>query len=120
MNTTPPNQYAQNKEVNQKLMIDMKDVPCADCRLHWHPACMTFDHLGRQGKYRSSAGRVMQPNKMLTYDPLAFKVMLEGCAVVCMNCHRIREMRRDNVLETERWQKWSAFLQRGALLEVVA
>ena len=35
----------------------------------------------------------MGPNRMLTYDPLAFKQMLSGLNPLCMNCHAFLEKR---------------------------
>lgn len=88
-----------------------------DCELRWHPMVMTLDHRNRATKYVSSTGKRMEPNKMLTYDPLVYKQMLDELDPVCMNCHRIREERRDNRLNTHWWDKWSKLLTKGALIK---
>src|SRR5437773_291752 len=82
--------FSENAYWNKKAMIEKKDVPCMDCGLRWHPMVMTLDHRKRSSKYVSSSGVRMSPNKMLTYDPIAFKDMLNDLDAVCMNCHRIR------------------------------
>lgn len=109
--------YDQRKAINQKYLLEKKDVSCYDCGLRWHPMVITFDHVGRKGKYTSGVGKRMSPASMITYDPIAFKNMLDACQPVCMNCHKIREARRDRHLVSKRWVKWSDKLSKGALLK---
>lgn len=109
--------YMARKSANERYFLEAKDVPCTDCGLRWHPATITFDHIGRKGKYINAAGVPLQPNKMLTYNPTDFKNMIDACEAVCMNCHRIREMYRDKILNTEKWIKWYKQIDRGALLK---
>lgn len=108
--------YTENAYWNKKAMIEKKDVPCMDCGLRWHPMVMTLDHKNRATKYVNGSGKRLSPNQMLTYDPMAFKQMLSGLDPVCMNCHRIREERRDKTLSSPWWKAWSKRLTRGALI----
>lgn len=108
--------YALNKAFNQSQMMKYKSVPCHGCGLEWHPSVMTLDHPGRRGKYKSSGGKTMHPNKMLTYDPLAFKTMLEQLVPLCMNCHAFLEKWRDKQLSDIRWHKFNKRIKAGALL----
>ncbi len=110
-------QYAENKRENEALVLERKSKPCMDCGLLWHPACMTFDHRGRKGKYRNGNGVVIHPNRMLTYNPYDFKNMLDGCDAVCSNCHKIREMYRDNVLSKGKYRAFYKLIERGGLLK---
>lgn len=41
----------QNREINQKRMWKLKQQPCTDCELRWHPHCMSFDHIDRTGMH---------------------------------------------------------------------
>jgi len=108
--------YMERREINERYILEKKNVPCEDCGLRWHPAVITFDHIDRKGKYVSGSGKRMNPNKMLTYNPTDFKNMIDACGAVCMNCHRIREMYRDKVLLHSKWLPWWKQLSKGALL----
>lgn len=73
---------------NTKVMHKALSRKCCDCRLHWHPLVMTFDHRERSSK-------VKNPSAFRTVSPSAFKRELDKCDVVCRNCHQIREYLRD-------------------------
>lgn len=111
--------YNENAYWNKKAMIERKSVPCMDCGLEWHPMCMTLDHVGRKGKYVSSKGKRMHPNKMLTYNPVAFASMLQQLDPICSNCHKIRENKRDRTIYKAPWTGFTKRLGNGALLEAV-
>jgi len=64
----------------RKLIIELKDVPCADCQGRFHYCQMDFDHV-RGVKL----GQVIQMKSRATILEEAAK-----CEVVCANCHRER------------------------------
>lgn len=109
--------YMLRREINEKYMLQKKDVPCQDCGLRWHPAVLTFDHAGRKHKYVNGSGKRVSPSLMKTYNPPDFKNMLDACHVVCANCHRMRELQRDNVVTSEKWKPWLEGIKKGALLK---
>lgn len=113
---SPDEAYAENAYWNRKAMLEAKDVPCADCGLRWHPLVMTLDHRKRASKFVSAGEKRFSPSHMLRHDQLAFKNMLNDLDPVCANCHRLREARRDKLLDTARWIKWSKRLIKGALI----
>ncbi|MGW5074014.1 hypothetical protein [Rhodococcus sp. NPDC004095] len=83
----------QNTEINARKMWDAKCSPCADCKLQWHPYCMTFDHIDRRAATKNKNAKTL--NSILYYNPEMFQRVMNGCSVVCRNCHMIRELRRD-------------------------
>lgn len=62
----------------------MKSVPCADCGNRYPPCVMDFDHRDPRRKLHSVANLA----KLGSEEKLLSEV--EGCDVVCANCHRIR------------------------------
>lgn len=86
---------AKNKEINQKRMWKMKQEPCADCGLRWHPYAMSFDHIDRKGMKTNSKGKVTPLNQLTYWNPTVFNMQLKLMDVVCRNCHMIREAKRD-------------------------
>lgn len=86
-------QQAQNIVANQERIWKLKLGPCADCKLRWHPSVMTFDHIDRRSVTKNKAAKNI--NSVLYYNPDMFSSVLRHMSVVCMNCHFVREMRRD-------------------------
>lgn len=86
-------QQYRNWKRNSRVMYTKLSAPCEDCNITWHPLVMTFDHEDRaQKKYVIS--------NLRTAHPETFDRELAKCAVVCRNCHQIREYLRDiNVLD---------------------
>lgn len=88
-----------NTETNFKRMWKLKQQPCADCGLKWHPHAMTFDHRDRKSlKYSITSEGNKKPvslGAILYWKPEAFDAQLELMDVVCRNCHMIREAKRD-------------------------
>ena len=68
-------------------LFDIKDVPCFDCGIKYHPACMDFDH--REGEIKSfNIGRLSAWNKK------TLMIEVAKCDIVCANCHRLRTFNR--------------------------
>lgn len=100
-------QYAKKsgpKLRNQKLEFvwKLKQVPCKDCGLRFHPYIMDFDHL--PGSKKEFAVSVMASRK----KPEA-SILKEAskCDVVCSNCHRKRTILR--LYGTEDFEKWAGW-----------
>ena len=72
------------RNVLRQLIIDAKNVPCADCGRSYPPYVMDFDHV--IGEKEFNIGMAPALNKPLK------KVIEEiaKCDVVCSNCHRER------------------------------
>jgi hypothetical protein len=92
-------QQKENTETNFKRLWRLKQQPCADCGLRWHPHAMTFDHVDRKGlKYKTTKTGHKKPVNIgdcLYWNPVAFTAQLKLMDVVCRNCHLIREAKRD-------------------------
>lgn len=110
-----PHKQYMNKRKNIKLLLNYYDRPCADCKLTWHPAVMTLDHVRRDG-YKTSKGIRRYPSTMLGYPTEMYANELTKCEAVCGNCHKLREMSRDGHLNNKKWDKWSGLPLKGALL----
>ena len=83
----------ENTAINKEKMWQAKLQPCSDCGLRWHPHTMTFDHIGRSAKTKNKNAKTLA--SLVYYNPILFQRMLNGCSVVCRNCHNIRELKRD-------------------------
>lgn len=103
-----------NKRNNGLLLLTEYLKPCSDCKLSWHPASMTLDHVERNG-YKTSNGKRKMPSGMLGYPTELFKKELALCEPVCQNCHTLREMKRDNHLIHKKWDVVQGKKFRGAL-----
>ncbi len=71
---------------NKALVLDRKNVPCADCGRRLPPEAMDFDHLGDKEALISK----------LVYSSGTERLLAEiaKCEVVCSNCHRVRTTAR--------------------------
>jgi hypothetical protein len=74
------------RDDRQKILDDLKSVPCADCGGMFPPICMDFDHV--RGTKRFSISRSG------TRSMQAVREEIEKCEVVCANCHRVRTASR--------------------------
>jgi hypothetical protein len=63
----------------------LKDVPCLDCGRIFAPCVMDFDHRPAARKHFSVSS---WPFSNFGLDALQRE--LQGCDVVCANCHRLR------------------------------
>lgn len=88
-------QQNDNKKVNNALMWKLKQGPCTDCKLRWHPRVMTFDHVDRKSMKYTAKGRPVKINTITYWNPSIFRLQIKKLDVVCLNCHRIREDKRD-------------------------
>lgn len=79
----------QNAIINKQKLWDLKQQPCGDCKLRWHPSCMSLDHVGRAPHNYPNIANVTY------WEPDIFDHELSKCEVVCKNCHIIRELKRD-------------------------
>lgn len=85
-----------NTETNFKRMWKLKQRPCTDCGLRWHPYTMTFDHVDRKSmKYHSNGTKPVNIGECLYWKPEVFNMQLKLLDVVCRNCHMVREAKRD-------------------------
>ena len=89
--------YERNKDVYlaknarkrlrlRQIMLEAKNVPCADCGRSYPPYVMDFDHKG------DKRGLVSQMPYGLSLTRLIAE--MAKCEVVCANCHRLRTHRR--------------------------
>lgn len=89
----------ENTEVNFKRLWKLKQQPCTDCGLKWHPYAMTLDHRNRKGmKYSTTKEGNKKPvsiGAVLYWNPKVFNMQLKLMDVVCRNCHMVREAKRD-------------------------
>lgn len=92
----------KNRKFNLPLLMAEYTKPCTDCRLRWHPAVMTLDHIARDG-YHNSKGKRIHPSDMVEYPPETFQAELAKCEPVCRNCHTMREMVRDGHLKRKEY-----------------
>lgn len=70
------------------LLQQLKDKPCADCGVQYHPAIMQFDHRDPSQK-KHLLSKLASSNRVEAMISEAQK-----CDVVCANCHIIRTVRQ--------------------------
>ena len=66
----------------------LKDNPCIDCGLKFHPAAMTFDHLPGSKK-RGDVSTIARSGASAL-----LRAEIEKCELVCANCHAVRTFAR--------------------------
>ena len=110
----------ENKRLNRTKMWALKQYPCSDCKLRWHPEVMTFDHIDRKTVTKNKNAKNI--SAVTYYKPEIFTRLLKNMSVVCLNCHRIREIKRDitnpkvTIIFREESNKLLSELKQGALL----
>lgn len=87
----------ENKDVNRARIWHIKQAPCTDCGLKWHPHVMTFDHPMRAASAMkvSKTGRPISVASITYWNPTAFNKQIALLDLVCKNCHFLREALRD-------------------------
>jgi hypothetical protein len=88
-------QQRNNKLVNDKRLWKLKQSPCVDCGLRWHPHCMTLDHIDRKGLKVDTKNNPVSIASIKYWNPKRFNEQLKLMDLVCRNCHMIRELKRD-------------------------
>jgi hypothetical protein len=66
-----------------KLLSEIKNVPCMDCGNNFPPECMDFDHRDPSTKLFGVGDRRDKGIKIILDE-------ISKCDIVCANCHRIR------------------------------
>ena len=87
-----PDKYAEqrNKARNkrtkryQEIIKRAKNIPCADCGMHYPSYVMDLDHV--RGKKEFPVG--IAAGKQVSFNRLVAEIA--KCEVVCSNCHRER------------------------------
>jgi hypothetical protein len=79
-----------------KAVVDaLKNVPCTDCGVSYPSRVMEFDHLDPKDKKINISRAV---GKTTTWaSQRAVLEEIKKCQVVCANCHRLREIKRDEL-----------------------
>ena len=73
---------------NKNIARNLKEQPCADCRVTYPYYVMDFDHV---------RGIKVIPVARLVHKTISVKALMseiDKCEVVCANCHRIRTFNR--------------------------
>ena len=79
-------QEKRSKMRKQEFFWSLKQKPCTDCHIQFHPVAMDFDHLPGYEKL-SINGFTGMSNTRLVEET-------KKCELVCANCHRIRTWKR--------------------------
>lgn len=75
---------AKKKTEMREHLIDIKNVPCMDCKISYPSYVMDLDH-------RDPADKVADINIVISSGSWKkFYAEIEKCDVVCANCHRER------------------------------
>lgn len=84
------------RERRRTLLAELKDKPCVECGVRFHPAAMDFHHRDRSQKDLKYTAW----SYVLKHDELLREV--EKCDVICANCHRIlHALERERAREQE-------------------
>jgi len=95
MNDSTWQSYGKIRRQERKdYILSKKDRPCADCGQSYPNYVMDFHHLDeesknpqlkKRGKQHQSMSKVMAGWSLKRIDK-----ELDGCVVLCANCHRMR------------------------------
>lgn len=75
-------ELAIKRDARKKLLHELKDHPCTDCKQSFPPYVMDFDHV--------RGVKLGAPGMMVFGDFDKFLEEIAKCELVCANCHRIR------------------------------
>jgi hypothetical protein len=97
LSTDPATERKRRRWRMQIAVLDgLRDVPCQDCGGRFPPCAMDFDHRDPASK-RSGVTRMIGRAGL---DTILREV--DGCDILCANCHRDRTRRRREGRSTER------------------
>ena len=82
-----PQRVKLKKERFFWLHESKRDVPCCDCGKCYDPICMDYHHLDSSKKFEHGGLRGLIKGG---YSMKRIKAEMEGCVVLCSNCHRLR------------------------------
>ena len=68
-----------------EIIFQKKSVPCADCKIYYHPHAMDFDHL---------RDKLYNVGTLRCYSKKVLNTEIDKCEVVCAVCHRLRTLER--------------------------
>lgn len=77
------------RERLKQIVIEAKDIPCADCGVKYPSYVMDLDHV-RGTKVAGVSSMVVSG-----YSEKRVREEIAKCEVVCANCHRIRTWKKD-------------------------
>lgn len=80
----------KQSKIIRKIVIDLKNKPCTDCKNTYPYFVMDFDHI--KGKKRFNISEATQKYRSI---PRLMEEIAK-CELVCANCHRIRTYGRMN------------------------
>jgi hypothetical protein len=78
--------YEKTVKINDEIIKNAKNKPCADCGRQYHYSAMEFDHC--HGK------KINRVPKMRAGSTLTLIAEINKCEIVCSNCHHIRSWNR--------------------------
>ena len=78
----------ERRKNRMEYVRSKKNVPCADCRIKYPSVVMDFHHLDRRDELPKKGKSMVR--EMRTWSVERIDKELNGCVVLCANCHRIR------------------------------
>ena len=83
----------RRRETLDKLILEAKDKPCADCQNHFNSWQLQFDHMpGTEKRF------ILSSRKARTVSVESLLAEIAKCEVVCANCHANRTHERNRAL----------------------
>lgn len=80
------NRKEHKRRARREKMIEflwkLKEKPCADCHISYHPSAMDFDHVHGIKLFNIGSSINLSEDKLLNE--------IAKCDLVCANCHRKR------------------------------
>jgi hypothetical protein len=70
----------------KKFLWSLKDKPCTDCKIQYHPVAMQFDHIRGRKSFELSVSTRYKIETTLKE--------ISKCELVCANCHAVRTYNR--------------------------
>lgn len=77
---------AISKQKKLRYFWSLKNHPCVDCHIIYHPVAMDFDHLPNYIK--------IAPHGLTKLGIKRLAEEITKCELVCANCHRVRTFNR--------------------------
>ncbi len=67
---------------------ELKNAPCTDCGIKFHPVAMEWDHLPQYVKIANLSQMLRTSSRKKILNEIA------KCELVCKNCHAVRTWQR--------------------------
>lgn len=83
---------SERRAKNRAAILEYLGGKCVECGYNAHPSALEIDHIDPSTKTMNLTGKM--PLKVI---PAAVWKELEGCQLLCCNCHRVKSVQNKEI-----------------------